>query len=90
MAKKAGKSRGKFVVLVYCKESAIVERTLDGGVGGVKDRYAAGRLLAWWLTDNGHTDRRTATALAYRAEQGGEDVEMKLAGRTLRFTITEQ
>ena len=85
MAKKATRSRGKFVVLVYCKEAAIVERTLDGGVGGVKDRRAAARLAFYWLHDNGHAVRPEATRLAAKLEEGGS-VD---AGR-FRLTITEK
>lgn len=84
MAKKATRSRGKFVVEVQDPVTRTV-RTLDGGVGGVKDRRAAGRLAFYWLHDNGHAVRPEATRLATKLEEGGS-VD---AGR-FRLTITEQ
>lgn len=91
MAKKATRSRGKFVVLIRTADGSAIdgaslrERTLDGGVGGVKDRRAAGRLAFYWLHDNGHAVRPEATRLAAKLEEGGS-VD---AGR-FRLTITEQ
>lgn len=86
MAKKATRSRGKFVVQVQnFTEGNGLARILDGGVGGVKDRRAAGRLAFYWLYDNGHAVRPEATRLAAKLEEGGS-VD---AGR-FRLTITEQ
>lgn len=83
------RSRGKFYVNVYCLEAAIVERTLDGGVGGLKDRRAAARVAFYWLHDNGHASRPEATRLAAKMEDGGENVTVKTGGRTLRLSIVE-